>query len=139
MTRYELYREIACILSPKHSDELFDYIIHAMDDDGGFLRTRWCYWDTALPDRGLGDIKTVLVTLRSPFDLENDTGYYTHEDGYEEKLTKLKMQLFYSDMSDEGVFIDNMEWSAQVSYCYPLKIDLERRSFELLPRCEIYC
>lgn len=41
MTSYEFYRETAHILSAKHGDELFDYIIHSMDNDGGFLRTGW--------------------------------------------------------------------------------------------------
>lgn len=138
MTGYELYRKIAHILSAKNSDKLFDYIIHSMDDDGGFLRTRWCYWDKTLQDGELGDIKTALIALRSPFDFENCTEYYAHKDDFKETLTALKMQLFCYDLSDRDAFDNAADWSAQVTYPYPIKIHLVSGSFEILPRCETY-
>ena len=105
---------------------MFDYFIHAMDDHG-FLRTRYCYWDKKIDDRSvLDDIKTILITTKTPFDFENETEYYVKEGGIWEDyiLTGLKMQLFYYDNSDENQVIEDIEWSEQLGYRYPIKVEL---------------
>ena len=135
MTSYEFYRETAHILSAQHGDKLFDYIIHSMDDNWDFLRTRWCYWDKTLQcSSKIGDIKTALVALKSPFDFENCTEFYEKDD--DRILTVLKMQLFNYDLSGQNSFDSAAEWSAAVGYPYPIKIDMINRSYEILPRCE---
>ncbi len=40
MTFLELFHKIAEILAGENAETLYDYILHSMDDDGGFLRTR---------------------------------------------------------------------------------------------------
>ena len=93
MTLYKILRKASENLSKDHSEELFDYFIHAMDDHG-FLRTRYCYWDKIIDDRRVpDDITTILITTKNPFDFENDTEYYVKEGGAWENiiLTGLKM------------------------------------------------
>ena len=62
------------ILAKNNADELFEYTIHSMDYNGGFLRSRYCYWEKTLSNFECGDdLKTILVTLRMPFDFCNST------------------------------------------------------------------
>lgn len=133
MTTYEFYRKTARILTSSNEDALFDYIIHSMDDNGSFLRSRYCYWTETLPDMKCGDIQVALFALRSPFDFENSKEYYKYEDG-SQTFTRLKMQLFFFDLSDEKRFMEEAEWSAAAGFSYPIKIDLRDMSYEILPR-----
>ncbi len=133
MTIYDFYRRVAEILSPKHVDELFDYIIHSMDDDGGFLRSRYCYWEKTLEDHPFVEREVALVALRTPFDFENSTEYY--RDG---NSTLLKMQLFYCDVSDEESFKEEAEWSSCVGFPYPIRVDLKSGTYEILEKVETY-
>ncbi len=42
MTRYEFLHRISEILVPEKSEGFFQYLLHSSDDDGDFLRTRYC-------------------------------------------------------------------------------------------------
>lgn len=132
MTKYEFYKQIASILSPNNSEALFDYIIHAMDNNGFFLRTRYCYSNKPLPNGPLSrDVQIVLVALRKPFLFENNTNYYEDRDGII-KSTALKMELFLIDLSDEQAFENAMRKSAIVGYHYPIKVNISEKSYEIL-------
>lgn len=133
MTTYELYKKIASILAKNNSEALFDYIIHSMDNDGGFLRSRYCYWNKVLPDSNCGNISTVLLSLNYPFDFNASTDYYENDPYSSDLLTKLKMQLFLYDLSDEKTFMKEAEWSAAVGFSYPIKIHLAEEKAEILP------
>ena len=135
MMIYELYEKIAFILAQENATSLFDYIIHSMDDDGGFLRSRWCYWKETLPNQEVqSEIKTMLVTLRSPFDFATSTEYYeeVENDITSELLTVLKMQLFLYDLSDEEQLINTIEWSADRGFPFPIKIDVINGVYDIL-------
>ena len=136
---YDFYRRIAKILAKDNNDALFDYIVHAMDDDGGFLRSRWCYWeDKTLEDYDQdGVINTALVTLQSPFDFETSKEYYRKDNVTGETITQLKMQLFLRDLSNEEIFTDEVNWSAGVGFSYPIKIDLVNETYEILERVDL--
>lgn len=148
-----LHRTAEILTNGRQTETLFDYMMHAMDDDGGFLRTRWVYWEnTTLKDGKYNEAPRIfLVALAFPFDFENDTDYYKfetqtgmaeNENGELEKvtvtnqLTKLEMQIFYTDMSREDRFLSNAQLSGQVGYPYPVRIDLERGTAEILDRVE---
>ena len=132
MTRYELYKKVASILAKNNADALFDYIIHAMDDNDGFLRTRYCYWEKTLPNRNCKNITTALVALKDPFDFENSTDYYEKEDDKWGLCTKLKMQLFWYESFEEESFMSDVQWCAELDYTYPIKIDLTKDSFFII-------
>ncbi len=155
MTFLEALRITSEILAGENAEKLFDYILHSMDDDGGFLRTRWKRWEeVVLTNADYSDEpKIFLVALRSPFDLKNNTEYYKEETNtfnpqsengeqetvtITEQLTVLKMQIFYDDLSDEKAFVSNSEWSACIGYPYPIKVDLERRAAEYLDKIDLF-
>ena len=153
MTFYDELRRTAEILAGNNAEALFDHIIHSMDDDGGFLRTRWKRSEKILKDLNYSESSRIfLVALRSPFDFKNDTSYYKEEtgtynarseDGGSETvtitdiLTVLKMQIFYTDLSDEKAFAEESEWSACVGYPYPVRVDLENGAAEYLEKIEL--
>ena len=72
--------------------------------------------------------------MESPFPFDCATGYYTDEPAKADTDTLLKMQLFYYDLSNEDEFMDEAEWSAAVGYPYPIKIDMDQESFEIMER-----
>lgn len=133
MTFYEYLRRLAEIIAPESSGALFDYIIHSMDNDGGFLRSRWCRWDDELIEiKGdFGDIRTALVAVRDPELLDKPEEYYGEDFGGQ-ITTRLKMQLFYYDHSDKGGFDDSAQWSADMGYPAALKVDMENGTYEVI-------
>ncbi|MST88850.1 hypothetical protein FYJ79_04550 [Sharpea azabuensis] len=134
MTLYELLKKVSFILAKSNADELFEYIIHSMDYNGGFLRSRYCYWEKILSDFECGsDLKTILVTLRSPFDFCNSTQYYEEGDFTNSTFTLLKMQIFLYDLSNKEHLEQEIMWSCGVGFSYPIKVDLINESFEILP------
>lgn len=150
MTFFGALHRTAEILAGDNAEKLFDYIIHSMDDDGGFLRTRWKRSEKVLSDADYSDEpKIFLVALRSQFDLKRDTEYYKtntfnakSEDDetitITELLTVLKMQIFYVDLSDEEHFINEAEWSSCVGYPYPIRVNIEQGTAEYLDKVEIF-
>lgn len=155
MTLFGALHRTAEILADKNAEMLYDYILHSMDDDGGFLRTRWKRWEeVVLTNADYSDEpKIFLVALRSPFDLKNNTEYYKEEtDTFNpqsenreqetvtitEQLTVLKMQIFYDDLSDENAFVSNSEWSACVGYPYPIRVDLEHGMADYLDKINLF-
>lgn len=137
--RYDFYRKVAKILAKDNSEALFDYIIHAMDDNG-FLRSRWCYWaDKTLENwKDTINARTVLVALECPFDFETSTEYYKKDkdEFTSETITRLKMQLFFCDLSNEDQFADEANWSSGVGFPYPIKIDMVNETYEVLERVD---
>jgi len=120
MTFYELIRQISEILTPE-TDSFYDYILHSCDDDGGFLRTRWCRWEKTLPDFKVRPQEKTLICFRSPFH-EGDAYYQKDDDAVN---TLVKMQLFY----DNGDIENGIEWSRQLDYCFAYIIDLKNKSY----------
>ena len=92
---YDLLRKISSILVKNNADKLFEYTIHSMDYNGGFLHSRYCCWEKTLSNFECGDdLKTILVTLMMPFDFCNFTQYYEDGDFTNLPFTLLKMQIF---------------------------------------------
>ena len=138
MTLYDLLRKISSILAKNNADKFFEYTIHSMDDDGDFLRSRYCYLEKTLSDFECGnDLKTILVTLRMPFDFCNSTQYYEETDFTNSPSTLLKMQIFLYDLSDEEHLNQEIMWSSGVGYSYPIKVDLVNESYEIFPETNL--
>lgn len=129
MTLYKLLEQVSDILTPK-THSLYDYMLHTFDDNGGFLRTRYCYWDKTVPDFLIADLNEVLICFRRPF-REGDAYYKTERYGEGlqngQKNTLVKMQLFYTP----GNMEDNISWSCQFPYPEACIIDLKNRTFEV--------
>lgn len=138
MTLYDLLKEISYIIAENNDDKLFEYIIHSVDCNGDFLRSRYCYSEKALADFECGDdLKTVLVVLNKPFDFCVSTRYYENADCAERVLTLLKMQIFLCDLSNDEDLTRKITWSCAVGFNYPIKINLIDKSFEILPTSKL--
>ena len=135
MTTYVLYKKIANILAPDNNGTFFDYIIHAMDNYGTFLRSRFCRADITLTDKKCGEMKTVLVALAEPFDFSSGEYYKEADSLYQ--YTALKMQIYLCDLSDSEKFRFAAEGAASVGYEYPIKIKLDEKKYEILDRVVI--
>lgn len=120
MTLYDLLRQISHIITPD-SDEFFNYVINTSDNNGGFLRTCYCWRKNVIANIDLGTRKyrTVLVTMQRPI---NET------DLYQRPFTELKIQIDY--MNTDSVFEDAV-WDAQLGYNYVYLVDLTNKCFEM--------
>lgn len=121
MTLYELIRRVSKIITPE-DDSFFRYVIYTSDDNGGFLRTRYCWWlDRPIEDKDLGDYEyeKVMVTSKNEIDLN---------DLLDETETKVKIQFTYSR---EEPTIANAEWDAQLGYRYVYIFDLRSGNYTL--------
>ena len=130
MSIQEFLKKVAERYCEPRAEELYDYFLHAMDDDGGFLRTRWCYWDEGLKDFSVSDrIHTVLITAREAYDLLHMKYYECGECPWENYLlTNLKIQIFYYDESDPSARSEDIKWSETVGYGYPTLLELKEIS-----------
>lgn len=127
MRLYELLESVSDVLTPQTHD-LYDYMVHTFDDNGGFLRTRYCYWEKPVPDRTVADLKKVLICFREPF-AEGDSYYKDRQYGDAwQKETLVKMQLFYS--SDDDID-EAIEWSCLFPYPEAYIVDLKTKTFEV--------
>lgn len=121
MTLYELIRNVSRIITPE-DDSFFRYVIFTSDDNGGFLRTRYCWWpDRPIEDKELGDYayERVMVTSKSEIDLKGLL---------DETETRVKIQFTYSR---EEATIANAEWDAQLGYRYVYIFDLKSGNYTL--------
>ncbi len=124
MRLYELLEQVSDILTPQ-THSLYDYMIHTSDDNGGFLRTRYCYWEEPVPDRSVADLEKVLICFREPF-AEGDSYYKDRQYGDAwQKETLVKMQLFYSSDDDMESAI---EWSLLFPYPEICIVDLQSKT-----------
>ena len=125
MTLYELLRQVSDILTPQ-THSLYGYLLHTSDDNG-FLRTRYCHWDAPVPDHAVSARDKVLICFRDRF-TEGDP-YYEEEPirfrDHEEKLTLVKLQLFYNDTN----FKDAIGWSRLFPYPEACIVDLREKTF----------
>ncbi len=120
MSLYELLKQMSNIITPEN-DAFFRYAIYTSDDNGGFLRTRYCWWlDRPIKDRELGDgFKTILVTAKQEInanDLNNETD------------TLVKMQITYSQ---KEATIEDADWDTQLNYCYVYIFDLTNGTYTM--------
>lgn len=120
-TLHKLLKRLSKILTPE-TDSFYGYALYTSDDDGGFLRTRWCWWDDKpVADHGIApDLHTVLVTARTEI---AETGLTTREswEGLYE-CTTLKMQIHYDIWDAE---FEDADWDRQLAYDYIYLINLD--------------
>lgn len=107
MTLYELLKQISNIITPEN-DVFYRYAIYTSDDNGGFLRTRYCWrLDKPVKDRNLGEgFEKVLVTAQQEINVDNLLV---------EVDTPVKMQITYSE---KNAAVEDADWDIQLNYCY---------------------
>lgn len=129
MTRFEYLYRISEILAPKQAEAFYNYLLHSCDDDGGFLRTRYCYWEKPLLDDTNCNyqVKFALVTLQRRYDFDNLPAFYTSDGG----ATTIKLQIHLGEYQDEDDFYLESEWASSVGFSYPVKIDMEKGTYKI--------
>ena len=120
MTLYELIKNISSIITPE-TDDFYEYVIHTSDENGGFLRTRYCWWDKCVEDHKIcSDFKKVLVTSKTEIDVNNFRNIKDGED------TVVKMQISYDE---PNASIEDADWDSQLGYNYIYIFDLVNNTY----------
>jgi len=123
MTLYELIGKISAILTPE-TGSFYDYVIRTSDDDGGFLRTCFCYKSHLLRDREIADLDKAVVCFEEPF-----SEHYT-DDGF---YTLVKLQLDY-DQRQEWSRKDFIRWSRDLGFPFAYVFDPTAGTFQVQER-----
>ena len=126
MTLYDLIKSISAIITPD-TNALYNYVLYTSDDIGGYLRTRYCWWDTPVKNRKIADhYDRVFVASMKPINIKEleDT-----------QSTNVKLQIAYCFNSAS---FDDAEWSSELGYCYIYVFDLNSQSYTLVYRKSPY-
>ena len=126
MTLHKLVKRVSDIITPG-TDEFYKYVLYTSDNNGGFLRTRYCWWDKPFEDRKLPDGYTkVLVTCKKEIIVE---------DLINKKEPKLELQFWYDSLDAK---LDYVECDIEMGYCYIYVFDLVTNAFVVECRKSIY-
>jgi hypothetical protein len=125
MNLYTLLSNVSAIVTP-NTDYFYDYALHTFDNNGGFLRTRYCWWDKCLENRELKnkEYRVVLLTAEQPLN-EESFAPLKHLDG-----TKAKMQLDYGN-SYATFDTDDIIFDIQNGYGYVYLIDMVNKTIQM--------
>ena len=127
MTKYEYLHRISEIIVPEQTEEFFNYLLHSSDENGDFLRTRYCYWEKPLPDSICDHkVKCALVTLQVKYDFDNFLVFYD-DSGY----TNIKLQVHFGEYENDDDFYMKTEWASAVGFPYWIRIDMENGTYEI--------
>lgn len=135
MTLYELIQKISAILTPD-TGYFYAYCMHHCDDDGGFLRSRYCYRDKPLKDCTLREPKhKAVVCFEQMYQKDTDKFYLCQKNGKEFVTALFGLQLFYT--SDEMIE-EEMEVSCNLGYTISYVFDLDSGTYTIEEREPIY-
>lgn len=115
MTLHELIRQVSDIVLPNGG--LYEYMLHTFDDNGGFLRTRYCWRDAAVKDFEIGEISSALLAAKNEIRPEQLT---------DKENARAKFQLTYC-MDFNG----DTEWERELGYVFCYVVNLENKSYTL--------
>lgn len=119
MTLYDLIKQVSDIITPK-TDAFYNYILYTSDDNWGFLRTRWCWWDKPVENRRLSDnYEVVMVTSMSRIEVSD---FENKED------TVVKLQFHY-DYSH--AVMEDAVWDLGLLYKYVYLFDLKSKTYTM--------
>lgn len=121
MTLYDLIKKVSLIITPE-TDAFYEYVLHTSDNNGGFLRTRYCWWDSPVNNFDLGDrhYNKVLVTMKAPFVEENLC---------KRPDTLAKIQF---DYGETDAMLSDADWDAELGYNYVYLFDLNNSTYEMI-------
>ena len=121
MTLYDLIKRVSLIITPE-SDAFYEYVLHTSDNNGGFLRTRYCWRDIPVDNIDLGGrhYNKVLVTMEAPFVEENLCKC---------SETLVKMQF---DFADTDATLNDADWDAELGYNYVYLFDLDNSTYQMI-------
>ncbi|MDT3843436.1 MAG: hypothetical protein LIV11_02510 [Bacillota bacterium] len=125
MDLYTLLQEISGIVTPE-TNRFYEYALHTFDDNGGFLRTRYCWWDKCLENRNLkGRVyRIMLLSAKEPITEDSFVPIKNFED------TNAKMQLDYGN-TNATFNAKDIDFDIENGYCYVYLIDLEKKTKQM--------
>lgn len=119
MTLYDLLKQISHIITPE-DDSFYNYVLYTSDNNGGFLRTRYCWWDKPLENRKIKEsYKRVIVSSTAEIDPKKFL---------DKSNTYIKMQIHY-DIKDAS--INDVQCDIELGYKYIYIFDLESLTYTL--------
>lgn len=119
MTLFELIKSVSEIITPEQN-EYSNYVLYTSDDNGGFLRTRYCWWNKSFKDIKLQDeYKQVLVACNKEINVN---------DLVNKNDTKLKIQFHYDYLNAS---FKDAEWDIQMGYCYIYLFNLNTKTYSM--------
>ena len=118
MTLYDLIQQVSDIITPE-TGTFYHYVLHTSDDNGGFLRTRYCWWEEPVENFEMGDepYDKVLITTERPIDIK---------DLENREKTLVKMQFSYGDFD---LAITNLDWDWELGYSFAYVFDLKNKTY----------
>lgn len=127
MKIYDLLREISQILAKENSAALYRHLLHTLEYNGGFLRSRHCYLEeVTLSDFTCKEFNVILVALREPFDFNSSNPDFE----------SLKLQIVLQNLEDEKIFRRIAIWNRMTGFMYFVKINIEKKNAEILYKSE---
>ena len=120
MTLYKLIQQVSDILTPDTND-FYTYLVYTSDDDGGFLRTRYCWrLDKPLKDKIIhNDYSKILVASTKKINLK---------DLKKTDDTLVKLQFHY-DITNVSVEDGDADWDIEMGYNRLYIFDLINKSY----------
>lgn len=137
MMLHDLLRQVSEILTPE-TGSFYGYLLHTSDDNGGFLRTRHCWWEKPVKDREIADLDRVLLCFEEIFKEEDSFYVIDFEDLREGEIiavnelspnhkTLVKLELYYDSDQDDWVEC-HIENSRQNGFGYVYLVDLKEKT-----------
>ena len=136
MRLHDLLKQVSAILDPE--DDVLNYFLHTFDDNGGFLRTRHCWWEEEVRNKEIPELSKVLVCFEEKFDGDGAFYIVEFEDIVEDETildrmspfhrTLVKCELFYGSDQDDWIEC-NIENSRQNGFGFAYLVDLKNRTY----------
>lgn len=145
MKLHDLLKQVSDILDP--DDGVFDYFLHTFDDNGGFLRTRYCWLEQKVKDKEIPELSKVLICFEEEFDADGAFYCIDFDDINDETVldrmsqkhkTVVRCELFYD--SDQDAWIEcNVENSRENGFGFAYLVDLKNRTYTVTGKsCQEY-
>ncbi len=118
-TLYKLIKQVSNLITPE-SNDFYNYVLYTSDDNDGFLRTRWCWFDKSIADKTLhSEYKKVLVTCNKEI---------SADDLVNKEDTNLKLQFHYDYLDPT---FEDAEWDLYGGYEYIYLFNLDTNEVAL--------
>jgi hypothetical protein len=118
-TLYKLIKQVSNLITPE-SNDFYNYVLYTSDDNDGFLRTRWCWFDKSIADKILhSEYKKVLVTCNKEI---------SADDLVNKEDTNLKLQFHYDYLDPD---FEDAEWDLYGGYEYIYLFNLDTNEVAL--------
>lgn len=128
MRLYELIQQISDIITPE-TNSFYNYALYTSDDDGGFLRTRYCWSLKPVGDHEIGnDFSKVIVASQKEINIKHleDNTQISEFTGKNKTLVKLQIHYDFKKATWRDA-----DWDIQMDYSYIYIFDLNKKKYNM--------